>query len=79
MSNDTLMASASGPLSFDGSFRRTWVSWRKNLPGPWLHPVNFFQYVDFSGTDTEQWKLLKVRLAQITFPRNANQLPFPSL
>lgn len=60
--NDTLVAAASGPLSFDGSFRRSWVSWRKNVPGPWLHPVNFFQYVDFSGTDTDQWKLLKVRL-----------------
>ncbi|PSR74267.1 hypothetical protein PHLCEN_2v10011 [Hermanssonia centrifuga] len=58
--NDTLVAGASGPLSFDGSFRRTWISWRRNLPGPWLHPVNFFQYVDFSGTDPEQWKLIKV-------------------
>lgn len=60
LENDTLIAGASGPLSFDGSFRRTWVSWRRNVPGPWLHPVNFFQYVDFSGSDERQWKLLKI-------------------
>ncbi|TFK81174.1 amine oxidase catalytic domain-containing protein [Polyporus arcularius HHB13444] len=58
--NDTLVAGMSGPFSFDGSFRRSWVSWRRNIPGPWLHPVNFFQYVDFTGTDPEQWKLLKI-------------------
>ncbi|OSD07848.1 amine oxidase catalytic domain-containing protein [Trametes coccinea BRFM310] len=58
--NDTLVAAIMAPLSFDGSFRRGWVSWRRNTPGPWLHPVNFFQYVDFSGTDPSQWKLLKL-------------------
>ncbi|EIN14536.1 amine oxidase catalytic domain-containing protein [Punctularia strigosozonata HHB-11173 SS5] len=58
--NDTLVTGASGPWSFDGSFRRFWISWRRNVPGPWLHPVNFFQYVDVSGTDAEQWKLLKI-------------------
>ena len=63
--NDTLIAGASGPLSFDGSFRRTWVSWRRNVAGPWLHPVSFFQYVDFSGTDPAQWKLLKVSLSAL--------------
>ncbi|KAI0325802.1 amine oxidase catalytic domain-containing protein [Cubamyces sp. BRFM 1775] len=58
--NDTLVGAIMAPLSFDGSFRRGWVSWRRNTPGPWLHPVNFFQYVDFSGTDPSQWKLLKL-------------------
>lgn len=60
LENDTLIASAAGPFSIDGTFRRAWVSWRRNIPGPWLHPVNFFQYVDFSGSDPAQWKLLKV-------------------
>ncbi|KAI0091340.1 amine oxidase catalytic domain-containing protein [Irpex rosettiformis] len=60
LENDTLIAGASGPFSFDGSFRRTWVSWRKNVAGPWLHPVNFFQYIDISGADPKQWKLLKL-------------------
>ncbi|EIW55896.1 amine oxidase catalytic domain-containing protein [Trametes versicolor FP-101664 SS1] len=58
--NDTLVAAIVAPLSFDGAFRRGWVSWRRNIAGPWLHPVNFFQYVDFSGTDPSQWKLLKL-------------------
>ncbi|KAI0696783.1 amine oxidase catalytic domain-containing protein [Cytidiella melzeri] len=60
LDNDTLSASASGPYSFDGTFRRTWIAWRKNVAGPWLHPINFFQYVDISGTDPKQWKVLKI-------------------
>lgn len=60
--NDTFMAVASGPMSFDGSFRRSWVAWRRSVPGPWLHPLNLFLYVDISGTDPSQWKLLKVSL-----------------
>jgi primary-amine oxidase len=59
--NDTLVAAMAGPWSFDGSFRRGWVSWRRNVPGPWIHPINFFQYVDVSGSDPNQYKLLKVR------------------
>ncbi|TFK55964.1 amine oxidase catalytic domain-containing protein [Heliocybe sulcata] len=58
--NDTLLAGAGGPWSFDGTFRRAWLSWRRNVAGPWLHPVNFFQYIDMSGTDPAQWKLLKI-------------------
>lgn len=50
-------------MSFDGSFRRTWVSWRRNVPGPWLHPLNLFLYVDISGTDRNMWELLKVSVA----------------
>ncbi|ESK96748.1 copper amine oxidase [Moniliophthora roreri MCA 2997] len=57
---DTLTAGGSGPFSFDGSFRRVWVSWRRNVPGSWLHPLKFFQYFDMSGTDTSQWALLKI-------------------
>ncbi|KAK0190361.1 copper amine oxidase [Armillaria mellea] len=58
--NDTLIVGASAPFSFDGSFRRLWLNWKLNTPGPWLHPVNFFQYVDISGTDPSLWKVLKV-------------------
>jgi primary-amine oxidase len=58
--NDTLIAGMAGPWSFDGSFRRGWVSWRRNVPGPWIHPINFFQYVDVSGNDPNEFKLLKV-------------------
>ncbi|CCM06294.1 uncharacterized protein FIBRA_08545 [Fibroporia radiculosa] len=60
LQNDTLVAGAVGPLSFDGSFRRTWINWRRNVPGMYLHPVGFFMYVDMSGTDPSQWKLLKI-------------------
>lgn len=58
--NDTLVAGGCGPFSFDGSFRRLWIGWRRNIPGPFLHPLNFYQYVDVSGTDSSQWKVLKV-------------------
>ncbi|KAI0765133.1 amine oxidase catalytic domain-containing protein [Fomes fomentarius] len=58
--NDTLVASMAAPFSFDGSFRRAWVSYRRNVAGPWLHPVNFFQYIDFTGTDPEHWQILKI-------------------
>ncbi|KIJ69836.1 hypothetical protein HYDPIDRAFT_104468 [Hydnomerulius pinastri MD-312] len=58
--NDTLVAGGSGPFSFDGSFRRMWLGWRRNAPGPYLHPLNLYQYVDISGTDPSQWKQLKI-------------------
>ncbi|KAF9806666.1 hypothetical protein IEO21_08603 [Rhodonia placenta] len=58
--NDTLVAGAVGPLSFDGTFRRTWINWRRNVPGLWLHPVGFFLYIDMSGTDPREWRLLKI-------------------
>lgn len=60
--NDTLLSAGSGPLSLDGSFRRTWVSWRRGVAGSWLHPVGFYLYVDCSGTDRNEWKILKVRV-----------------
>ncbi|EMD39459.1 hypothetical protein CERSUDRAFT_91968 [Gelatoporia subvermispora B] len=58
--NDTLVAAAIGPYSFDGTWRRAWLPLRRNVPGQWLHPVGFFLYVDFSGTDTSNWSLLKI-------------------
>ncbi|KAJ3861776.1 amine oxidase catalytic domain-containing protein [Lentinula novae-zelandiae] len=58
--NDTLVASAGGPFSFDGSTRKTWFSLRRNLPGPWLLPINFWQYIDVSGTDPSLWKASKI-------------------
>ncbi|KAF9226809.1 amine oxidase catalytic domain-containing protein [Gyrodon lividus] len=58
--NDTLVTGGSGPFSFDGSFRRMWLGWRRNAPGPYLHPLNLYQYIDMSGTDPSQWKQLKI-------------------
>ncbi|KAL0950332.1 hypothetical protein HGRIS_010303 [Hohenbuehelia grisea] len=58
--NDTLVAGASAPWGFDGSFRRTWLSWKRNTAGSWLNPLNFYLYVDFSGTDPSLWKILKL-------------------
>ncbi|KAH9832077.1 amine oxidase catalytic domain-containing protein [Rhodofomes roseus] len=60
LANDTLVGGAVGPLSFDGSFRRGWINWRRNVAGPYLHPVGFFLYVDMTGTDSNEWKLLKI-------------------
>ncbi|KAJ3833550.1 copper amine oxidase [Lentinula raphanica] len=58
--NDTLIASSNGPLSFDGTTRKTWLSLRRNLPGPWLLPVNFWQLFDVAGTDPSLWTASKV-------------------
>ncbi|THU91038.1 amine oxidase catalytic domain-containing protein [Dendrothele bispora CBS 962.96] len=58
--NDTLTAGGGGPFSFDGSFRRVWVFWKRLVPGSWLHPISFFNYFDISGTDPSQWRLLKI-------------------
>ena len=58
--NDTLVAGFTGPFSYDGSFRRLWMTWRRNFAGSYLLPVNFYTYIDISGTDTTQWKILKV-------------------
>ncbi|KAH7926787.1 amine oxidase catalytic domain-containing protein [Leucogyrophana mollusca] len=58
--NDTLITGGSGPFSFDGSFRRLWIGWRRNTPGFFLHPLNLYQYIDVSGTDPSKWEQLKV-------------------
>ena len=58
--NDTLLAGFTGPFSYDGSFRRLWMTWRRNVAGSYLLPVSFYMYIDVSGTDTTQWKILKV-------------------
>ena len=36
------------------------MTWRRNTAGSFLLPVSFYNYVDASGTDTTQWKILKV-------------------
>ncbi|CAA7259438.1 unnamed protein product [Cyclocybe aegerita] len=66
--NDTLVAGMSGPFSFDGKFRRLWMTWRRNTAGSFILPVNFYQYVDFSGTDPSQWKILKTMYHGQVFP-----------
>jgi len=55
-----MIAAISGPYSFTGEWRRGWSSYRKNVAGPWLHPVAFFNYLDMSGNDPSTWKVLKV-------------------
>ncbi|KII94729.1 hypothetical protein PLICRDRAFT_169456 [Plicaturopsis crispa FD-325 SS-3] len=58
--NDTLIAGTSAPFGIDGSFRRLWITFRRNKAGPWLHPVNFFIYLDISGTDRSLWRVIKL-------------------
>ena len=36
------------------------MTWRRNTAGSFVLPVSFYNYVDVSGTDTTQWKILKV-------------------
>jgi primary-amine oxidase len=66
--NDTLTGTVSAPFGFDGSFRRTWVSWEQLAPGSWLLPINFYQYIDMSGTDPSKWSVLKVGLFSAESP-----------
>ncbi|KDR84410.1 hypothetical protein GALMADRAFT_220168 [Galerina marginata CBS 339.88] len=66
--DDTLVGGMSGPFSFDGSFRRLWMSWRRNAAGSYLLPVNFYKYVDVSGSDSSQWKVLKLIYHDQVFP-----------
>jgi hypothetical protein len=58
--NDTMVGDVSAPFSYDGEFRRLWLIWRHNVAGSYLQVVGFFQYIDISGTDPSQWKVLKV-------------------
>ncbi|PPR06108.1 hypothetical protein CVT26_005335 [Gymnopilus dilepis] len=66
--NDTLGMGMVGPFSFDGNFRRLWMTWRRNVAGSWLNPVNFYQYIDTSGTDPGTWKILKIVYHDQIFP-----------
>lgn len=36
------------------------VPFKLNVPGSFLHAVDFYLYVDMSGKDVTQWKVLKV-------------------
>lgn len=38
----TLTVSAEMPLSYDGSWRRTWVQLKRNLPGKWIRPCDLY-------------------------------------
>jgi hypothetical protein len=44
-----------------GAFRRVWVTWRYNVAGSYILPINFYNYVDMSGTDESKWRILRVR------------------
>ncbi|EAU82653.2 copper amine oxidase [Coprinopsis cinerea okayama7 len=67
-SNDTLLVGPSGPKSYDGSWRKAWYTWRWDVPGSFLHPINFYTYFDMSGTDTSQWQVVKVVYHDQFFP-----------
>lgn len=41
----TLLAAGVGPISYDGSWRRSWLELRRNLPGFWLRPVDMYIHV----------------------------------
>ncbi|KAL0576592.1 hypothetical protein V5O48_005385 [Marasmius crinis-equi] len=56
---DTLVTIGSGPFSFDGSFRRAWITFKRNVPGSWLHSSGLYLYADIGGTDSSQWKVSK--------------------
>ncbi|KZV97864.1 amine oxidase catalytic domain-containing protein [Exidia glandulosa HHB12029] len=70
--NDTLTVAGSGPWSFDGSFRRLWIQWKRTGPGSWLNPLPFFQYIDASGTDPSLWKTTKLVYNRQVFSSTAD-------
>ena len=41
----SLTISAQMPVSYDGSWRRTWVQLKRNFPGSFLHSVDFYYLV----------------------------------
>ena len=43
--NGTLVPAGVGPMSYDGEWRRSWIQLRRNVPGAWLVPVDFYVYV----------------------------------
>jgi hypothetical protein len=56
---------ANNPLRsrLTGSFRRVWVTWRYNVAGSYILPINFYNYVDMSGTDESKFRILRVRVS----------------
>ncbi|KAH6879933.1 amine oxidase catalytic domain-containing protein [Coprinopsis sp. MPI-PUGE-AT-0042] len=64
---DTFQAGPTGPWSFDGSFRRIWITWRYNVAGSFILPINFYNYVDMSGTDESKWRILRIVYHNQTF------------
>ncbi|KAH6891557.1 copper amine oxidase [Coprinopsis sp. MPI-PUGE-AT-0042] len=55
-----LQAGPTGPWSFDGSSRRIWITWRYNVAGSFILPINLYNYVDMSGTDESKWRILRI-------------------
>lgn len=43
----TLTVSAEMPLSYDGSWRRTWVQLKRNLPGKWIRPCDLYYLASY--------------------------------
>ncbi|RXK35243.1 hypothetical protein M231_07497 [Tremella mesenterica] len=58
--NQTILPAATGPMSYDGKWRRSWVQMRYNVAGSWLHAVDFQFYVDLSGTDPNKYHIIKI-------------------
>ncbi|KAK4686906.1 hypothetical protein P7C73_g3209, partial [Tremellales sp. Uapishka_1] len=58
--DNTLVGAGTAPMSYDGSWRRSWLQLRRNVPGSWLHGVDFYVYVDFSGNSLANWKVLSI-------------------
>ncbi|KAF9004303.1 copper amine oxidase [Cyathus striatus] len=65
---DTLVAGPSGPWSYDGTFRRLWITWRLNKAGSYLLPVGLYMYIDIGGTDTNLWSVRKAVYGNTTYP-----------
>ncbi|ORY25514.1 copper amine oxidase [Naematelia encephala] len=56
----TLAAAGEAPMSYDGTWRRSWLQLRRNTAGSWLQALDWYMYVDFTGTDAAEYKWLAV-------------------
>jgi primary-amine oxidase len=43
--NETILPAGVAPMSYDGTWRRTWLQLRRMMPGNWIRPLDFFIYV----------------------------------
>jgi primary-amine oxidase len=55
-----LAVAGTGPMSYDGTWRRSWLQLRWDKPGGWLRPIDFYVYTDFTGTDPTKYKVLRI-------------------
>ncbi|KAL7423655.1 hypothetical protein Q5752_001236 [Cryptotrichosporon argae] len=60
VSDGTVTAAGQAPMSYDGTWRRTWVQLKRDTPGAWLHAFDMYFLFDLTGTDVSTYAILAV-------------------